>query len=54
MPLAKGKSKEVVSKNIRKLIKEGKPHDQAVAIALSKKEEKKEEKKESKKKAKKK
>jgi hypothetical protein len=39
MPLMKGKSKETVSKNIKKLIKEGKPHDQAVAIALGKAKE---------------
>lgn len=36
MPLKKGKSDEVVGANIRKLKKEGKPQDQAVAIALQK------------------
>ena len=36
MPLASGKSKKVISKNISKLRKEGRPQDQAVAIALSK------------------
>lgn len=36
MPLKKGKSDEVVGSNIRKLKKEGRSQDQAVAIALQK------------------
>jgi uncharacterized protein YdaT len=36
MPLKKGKSKEVVSKNISTLTKEGYPQKQAIAIALTK------------------
>ena len=34
MPLKKGKSNKVVSSNVRKLIQEGRPQKQAVAIAL--------------------
>jgi len=36
MPLKKGKSKKVVSQNIRELRHSGYPEKQAVAIALSK------------------
>lgn len=35
MPLAKGSSKKVVSKNIRKMMREGYPQKQAVAASLS-------------------
>jgi hypothetical protein len=36
MPLKKGKSRKVISSNIRKEIKAGKPRRRAVAIALTK------------------
>jgi len=37
MPLVEGTSKETVSKNIKTEMDHGKPHKQAVAIALNKK-----------------
>jgi len=36
MSLEKGKSKDIISRNIRREIKAGKPQKQAVAIALNK------------------
>jgi hypothetical protein len=36
MPLKSGKSKSVISSNIKTEIKSGKPKNQAIAIALSK------------------
>lgn len=39
MPLRKGKSREVISDNVAKLVREGYPQKQAVAIALRKSRE---------------
>lgn len=35
MPLAKGKSKKIISKNISEMVSAGHPKDQAIAAALS-------------------
>ncbi len=35
MPLKKGRSKGIISKNIRELQQTGRPKDQAIAIAYS-------------------
>lgn len=35
MPLKKGKSKKVISENIAREMRAGKPQDQAIAIAMS-------------------
>jgi hypothetical protein len=36
MPLKRGSSKKTVSANISRLVHEGRPHKQAIAIALRK------------------
>jgi hypothetical protein len=36
MPLKKGKSKKIISKNIKTEMEAGKPQKQAIAIAMSK------------------
>lgn len=41
MPLSKGSSRKTISKNIAKLVREGKPAKQAIAIAYSEARKKK-------------
>ena len=36
MPLKKGSSKSSISENIRRLMKEGRPQKQSIAIAMNK------------------
>lgn len=45
MPLKKGSSKKVISKNIKELVDSGRPQKQAVAIALKESEKDKKKKK---------
>lgn len=35
MPLSKGKSKKIISKNISEMVRSGHPRDQAIAASLS-------------------
>ena len=46
MPLKKEKSKKTVTSNVKKLVKEGYPQKQAVAIALAKSQPKRKKKNE--------